>query len=96
MRQRGAALAEAFQDSSLRYELVSLGAYFAYLKHPFNGQSATAVAQRLVAEQNLLCLPGSTFGPGQEAYLRLAFANLDVDQIPELVRRLRASQHEPL
>jgi len=50
------------------------------------------VARRLADEQNLLCLPGTMFGPGQEAYLRLAFANLDIAAMPELARRLVASQ----
>ncbi len=33
------------------------------------------VAKRLAQEQNLLILPGTMFGPDQEDYLRVAFAN---------------------
>ena len=32
------------------------------------------------------------FGPGQEDYLRFAFANLEAEAMPALARRLRASQ----
>ncbi len=92
MRSRMAALRSAFCSNRLRYELVASGAYFAYLRHPFAEESATSVARRLVAQQNILCLPGSMFGPGQEHYLRFAFANLDADKIPELVERLISSQ----
>ena len=41
---------------------------------------------------NVLCLPESMFGPGQEACLRFAFANIDAEQIPQLVDRLLKSQ----
>ena len=70
---------------------MSLGAYFAYVRHPFAGESSSAVARRLATEQGVLTVPGSAFGPGQEAYLRLAFANLEADRFPELVARLGES-----
>ncbi len=92
MQTRGEALRAAFQRNDLTYELVSCGAYFAYLRHPFAGVGASDVARQLVDEQNLLCLPGSMFGPGQDDYLRVAFANLAAEQVPELVRRLCDSQ----
>ena len=41
-------------------------------------------------EQNVLALPGSMFGPGQEAYLRLAFANAEAAVMPALAQRLAA------
>ena len=34
--------------------------------------------------------PGSMFGPGQEAFLRLAFANAEADVMPALAERLAA------
>ncbi len=40
----------------------------------------------------MLCLPGSFFGPRQDEYLRLAFANVDSERFEELVDRLLASQ----
>ena len=92
MTRRLHALQRIFGDNRLRYGLVSAGAYFAYVRHPFDGLPAARVARRLADQQNILCLPGTIFGPGQEAYLRLAFANLDEDLMPELARRLLASQ----
>ena len=88
MRERGEALRAALTKHAPAWELVSLGAYFAYLRHPHGGTPARDVARRLADEANLLCLPGSTFGPGQDAYLRLAFANLEADVLPEAARRL--------
>jgi aspartate/methionine/tyrosine aminotransferase len=87
-----ATLRRAFRTNDPGYELVSAGAYFAYLRHPFAGETATEVARRLADRENLLCVPGSMFGPGQESYLRFAFANLDAGLIPELAQRLASSR----
>jgi len=92
MEGRLAALRRIFTDNRLRYRLVSSGAYFAYLRHPFDGVPAAQVARRLADEENVLALPGSMFGPGQDSYLRLAFANLDEEAMPALHQRLLASQ----
>jgi len=43
---------------------------------------------RLAGEHDLLCLPGSMFGPGQERYLRIAFANAEASDMETLVDRL--------
>ena len=94
MRERARALTTAFQVSGLRYELLSAGAFFAYLRHPFVGESAKSVAQRLAREHDLLCLPGPMFGPNQDDYLRLAFANVESERMSEVVERLIESQHQ--
>jgi aspartate/methionine/tyrosine aminotransferase len=82
---------EIFRANDLGYELISSGAYFAYLQHPFHGTSARNVARRLVDEHNILCLPGSFFGSNQEQCLRLAYANATVEEMPILASRLRES-----
>ena len=92
MGERVAALREVFRNNALRYELVSSGAYFAWVRHPFADQGCTAVARRLAREHGVLCVPGETFGPGLERYLRLAFANLEAGSMPQVVERLVASQ----
>ncbi|MSP50147.1 MAG: aminotransferase [Alphaproteobacteria bacterium] len=91
MRERARAVAEAFRANDLGYELVSVGAYFAYVRHPFAGIAGRDVAKRLADEQNLLCVPGAMFGPDQQCYLRLAFANVATELVPEMVGRLKAS-----
>jgi aspartate/methionine/tyrosine aminotransferase len=91
MAQRLNALRRAFAERILQYELASSGAYFAYVRHPFDGVPAKTVAQRLAREHQLLCLPGNMFGPGQDQYLRLAFANVEAKVMPEVVDRLNES-----
>lgn len=65
----------------------SVGAYFGYLRHPFEGSGAE-VAQALARECGVLMLPGSYFGDAQETFLRAAFANVDKDTIADLPARL--------
>ena len=88
MGERAEALARAFTRNDLAWELVSAGAYFAYVRHPFRGTAAVDVARTLAVEDGLLTLPGSWFGPDQEDYIRLAFANLEADAMPVIAGRL--------
>jgi aspartate/methionine/tyrosine aminotransferase len=92
MEERREALLAAFNNSGLNYRLVSSGAYFAYVKHPFPEATAKSVAMRLAGEHDILCLPGSMFGPDQDSFLRLAFANSPAEDMPLLVERLIESQ----
>jgi aspartate/methionine/tyrosine aminotransferase len=94
MLERLQALRDAFRANALSYGLISSGAFFAWVRHPFTGQTATEVARRLADGHNLLCLPGSFFGGGQEGTLRLAFANLPAESMSEVAKRLIASQDD--
>ncbi len=93
MRGRLGALRAAFKHADLKYELISSGAYFAYVKHPFRNMLSKQVAIKLAQEHDMLCLPGSMFGPRQEDYLRLAFANVEHTVMESLVERLIESQN---
>ncbi len=85
------ALDAAFQRHAPRYELISRGAFFAYLRHPFEDRNSIEVAKSLVRNQALLLLPGEFFGGGQERYLRAAFANADAEALDDFARRLAAA-----
>ena len=73
------------------WRLVGLGAYFAYLEHPFD-ISATELAKQLVEEAHVLALPGSMFLPeGDDCgrrHLRIAFANISAEMIVVLFDRM--------
>ena len=88
MRERATALASAMRSNALSFRTVTSGAYFAYVRHPFAGERSRDVARRLAVDHGVVCLPGSAFGPDQDEYLRLAFANLDAQAFPALVERL--------
>ncbi len=90
-KEKAAALRQAFTHPGLNYKLLSVGAFFSYIQHPFTDDAKT-VAKRLAQKHDLLALPGSMFGPGQEQYLRLAFANVEAGVMPDVVARLIESQ----
>jgi len=73
------------------WKLLGLGGYFAYLEHPFD-EPSDQLAQRMVREASILCLPGTMFCPQDDPsgarQLRIAFANLDADGIGVLFDRM--------
>ncbi|MEO1677116.1 MAG: aminotransferase [Pseudomonadota bacterium] len=89
---RRAAIEEAFHGlAGSGWILEGSGAYFAYVRHPFD-EPSDLLAQRMVAEANILLLPGTMFMPEGEGHqhLRIAFANVDRAGIGELADRLVA------
>ncbi|QBF32187.1 aminotransferase [Thalassococcus sp. S3] len=90
---RRAAIAEGFPVLEVQgWRLLGLGAYFAYLEHPFDMPS-NALAPKLVEEAGILLLPGTMFMPDDDMsgarHLRVAFANLDRAGIGALFTRLK-------
>jgi aspartate/methionine/tyrosine aminotransferase len=76
--------------SSLQcWSISAIGAYFAFVRHPFDCASEVA-AERMAREAGVLALPGSFFGPDQDRHLRFAFANVDETQLVGLAERLSA------
>ena len=72
------------------WEVRAAGAYFAWLRHPFD-EASDALARRMVTEQSVLALPGTMFVPeGDPGTLRIAFANSDAAGLADLAERLQA------
>ncbi|OBZ92573.1 aspartate/tyrosine/aromatic aminotransferase [Pararhizobium polonicum] len=70
------------------WKLQAIGAYFAYIRHPYPDIRSEFVAEKLAKLAGIVCLPGDYFGEGQEGYLRFAFANADAPTILQLEERL--------
>ncbi len=70
------------------WHVEAVGAYFAFVRHPYPDVSSVEVAERLAKSLGIITLPGRFFGEGQEAFLRFAFANVDVSGIEALGARL--------
>ncbi|NOD29415.1 aminotransferase [Ruegeria atlantica] len=90
---RRAAIAEGMPALEARgWRLLGLGAYFAYLEHPFDMPS-DELARRLVKEAGVLLLPGTMFMPDHDPagkrQVRIAFANLDRAGLGQLFDRLQ-------
>ena len=75
-------------DGLKGWEIASVGAYFAFVRHPFPASTSVDVAERLARNFGVVSIPGAFFGPGQESFLRFAFANADVEGIGALRARL--------
>ncbi len=69
------------------WRIDSLGAYFAYLRHPWAGVSAWTVAETLALEHGIGLLPAPAFA-GSADHLRVSFANVDAAGIARLGERL--------
>ena len=74
------------------WSIGSIGAYFAYVAHPFRDGTDAEICEWLAAERGVLCLPGGYFGPSQEGFLRVAFANAGVPGIEQIPERLAGSR----
>ena len=90
---RRAAIKQGFPALAKKgWNLMGLGAYFAYVEHPFDIGS-DEVARRLVSEASILLLPATMFMPSSDTsgtrQLRIAFANLDRSGIGTLFDRLQ-------
>jgi aspartate/methionine/tyrosine aminotransferase len=84
---RAAAMRETMAQAP-DWQIAAMGAYFAYIRHPFEGRGSVEVARGLAETVGVSCIPGAFFGTGQERYLRLAFANAGAGVIAGLAGRL--------
>jgi aspartate/methionine/tyrosine aminotransferase len=89
MQERHTAVTACFGTGINGFELTASGSFFAWVKHPWVGMSGRQAARKLLERAGIICLPGETFGPGLEPYVRLAFGNIETAQISELEQRLR-------
>ena len=90
-RQRIAARVSVFRHALNQlngWDLLSSGAYFGFVRHPYSGVDSLEVAQIMARKAGVLVIPGAFFGDGQDAMLRFAFANAGRDVIAKLPNRL--------
>lgn len=85
---RRAKALKAVMQQLPEWKLDAIGAYFAFVRHPFAGVGSAEVAEKLAKCAGITCIPGVYFGEGQQNYLRFAFANADVETIGRITERL--------
>ncbi len=79
----------AMADRPGGFDVVTSGAYFGWVRHPFDHLDTDTVVRRLVLDHDVLVIPGTAFTTSDEQMLRLSFANLTPEEIDELPARLR-------
>lgn len=87
INRRATSLQQAMQRLP-GWRIDAMGAYFAYVRHPWPDESSVRIAERLASERGIVTLPGAFFGEAQEHYLRIAFANVTAELIATLPQRL--------
>lgn len=94
-RVRRNFLVHAFNAMGLNCHLPR-GSFYAFPSVESTGLTSKEFAVRLLKEEKVACVPGSTFGPGGEGHLRCCFAtSLDqlqvaAERIERFVRRLHS------
>lgn len=78
------------------FELVTAGAYFGWIRHPYRDLDgaiipADDVVKRLLFHHDLLTIPGTAFTPDDQGMVRMSFANLEPADIDLLAERLAES-----
>ncbi|KAH7906582.1 pyridoxal phosphate-dependent transferase [Hygrophoropsis aurantiaca] len=97
LKARHALFRKALPDG---WEVGSQGGYFAFVKHPFRGVSATEVCQRLAEDLGVVVLPVQFFcesGEGgdnlkqgvEDNWVRFSVANVDDEKVLRVCERLR-------
>lgn len=84
---RASALRQVMSDLKA-WKIEAIGAYFAFVRHPFGDRTSADVAEQLAKNAGVLTIPGEYFGGRHSQFLRFAFANADVPTIERLRDRL--------
>jgi len=88
MSSRVRAFEEFFRKKESKFSIVSSGVFFIYLNFEMPA-AAEEVCLKLIEKENLIMLPGTFSGRGQEKSIRLALGKLSLEDIPEVVRKIQ-------
>ena len=89
--RRRARLGDVLADRPGGFEVVSLGAFFAWVRHPFTDRPTPEVVRDLVLKHDTLVIPGTAFLPDDRRMLRVSVGRIDEDAARMLVERLTAA-----
>ena len=84
-------LAAAMEARPGGFELLALGGFFGWVRHPFGDHPTDEVARDLALEHRVLVVPGSAFLPDDRSMLRVSVSNLGEGGATELAERLVAA-----
>jgi aspartate/methionine/tyrosine aminotransferase len=71
------------------FELLALGGFFAWMRHPFLARATPDVTAELITRYDTLVIPGTAFLPDDRRTFRVSVGNLDPAEIAEFAERLR-------
>ncbi|MBB2914126.1 aspartate/methionine/tyrosine aminotransferase [Streptosporangium becharense] len=82
--------AEAMAGRPGGFELVSVGGFFGWMRHPFAGRPTGEVVRDLAIHLDTLVIPGTAFLPGDQGMIRVSVGNLEGEAFADLSDRLAA------
>jgi aminotransferase len=89
LRDRRDRLVASLKVAGLGSFVDPAGALFLFLRLP-GGEDDRAFCHRLLEEQHVVAVPGSAFGPGGEASIRISFGAVPVERLDLVARRIAA------
>jgi len=89
--QRRAWLGEALAARPGGFETVSIGGFFAWVRHPFPDRATSDVVRDLVRNHDTLVIPGTAFLPDDRRMLRISAGRIDEAAAGTLATRLTAA-----
>lgn len=77
-------------DSPAAWEIEGLGAYYAFLRHPYEylSMDSLEIGEIFASKLGVICLPGHSFGQINSKHLRVSISNVGEDDIRLLEDRL--------
>ncbi|GAA0913913.1 aminotransferase [Virgisporangium aurantiacum] len=79
---------EAMERRPGGFELVSVGGFFGWIRHPFAGRPTGDVVRDLVTRCDVLVIPGTAFMPDDRRMLRVSVGNADRAALVDFADRL--------
>jgi aspartate/methionine/tyrosine aminotransferase len=89
--QRRTRLGEVLAALPGGFETVSLGGFFAWVRHPFTDRPTSEVVRDLLLKHDTLVIPGTAFLPDDRRMLRISVGRIDEAGAATLARRLAAA-----
>lgn len=83
--------AAAMADRPGGFELLSVGGFFGWVRHPFPGRPTGDVVTELAVRYDTLVIPGTAFLPEDRGTFRVSVGNADPAGLTEFARRLAAA-----
>lgn len=81
----------AMADRPGGFELLTMGGFFAWIRHPFVDRGTEDVVRELVAKHDTLVIPGTAFLPDDRRTMRVSVGNLDPSAVADFAGRLVAA-----
>lgn len=79
-------------DAPAAWDIEGLGAYYAFLRHPYEylSMDSLEVQEIFASKLGVVCLPGNAFGQVNSQHLRVSISNVGEEDIRRLEERLLA------